>query len=258
MAQTIFGSRFVQHTMPEALIYKDTVFATAERSPNIIIELEISSETASAYFTSNTTMSSKVLVISNLPFGTKPNTVYAQFDDKKYYQDVVDIYTHPGHKGQAWVIFSSPVAARDSRRLFGTEQKYYTYLSCLEEIPFNTSPGASKVERYTDFVAKKDKEKPTSTLLITGLTSKLLWEKHLDDISPRGLEHNTAYCEKDISGDVKVQFLEKDDAERTWEKIKEDGMHGVYNVTARFVDDVYDEEEAKGMQNDGSDDDLVI
>ncbi|KAJ4983570.1 hypothetical protein SVAN01_10943 [Stagonosporopsis vannaccii] len=169
-------------------------------------------------------MSSEVFFISDLPSEN-------------------DIYTHPEHKSKAWVIFSSPVAPREleGRRLFEKERKHYVSLSSRAENSFVLAPGAGKAERYTDFVAdaEKEKEKRTSTLLITGLTSEMLRKKHGDQFSPPGLEHNTAYCERDQTGHVKVQFFDKKDAETTWEEIKDNGMHRVYHVTARFVDNMY-------------------
>lgn len=199
-------------------------------------------------------MSSKVLRFECLPLGTKPNTVYAQFHDKKHYQQIKDIYTHPAHKGKAWVIFSSDIAPgkHECWQIFGEGQKYRAYSSSLDEIPFDIGAGATKIERYSDFVNKKAKERRSSTLIITGLTSRM-WEDHLEQISPRGIEDNTAYCEKEKNGEVKVQFFDKEDAFRTWEDVNEKGMFRVYHITARFVDDVFSEKEVMEMQGDHSD-----
>ncbi|KAH6625821.1 hypothetical protein C7974DRAFT_377277 [Boeremia exigua] len=200
-------------------------------------------------------MPSKVLRFSNLFSGTRPNTVYAQFSDQKHRENIVEIYTHANHRSHAWVIFSVDVSPgeHEQRCLNGTEQKYYAYESNHEEIPFDITSHSSKINRYTTFVAEKKKEAKTSTLVITGLTSSN-WSTHLDEI----LSFESAYRAKDTAGNITVQFRDMERAETMWESIKETGMHKIYHVTARFVHDVYSEEEVKQMYGDDSDEEVVI
>ena len=230
-------------------------YTEIEHNKRITIPIHIS--------TSSIKMSSNILHLMDLPTGTKPNTVYAQFHDKEHYQNIVNIYTHADYKRQAWVVFSSDKATTSAsakykeRLLNGELKKYHAYIIPQNKIPFGINMRSSKVECHSNFITEKEEGVKTSTLLITGLSSTM-WEAHLDQMSCRGIEGNTAYCEKERTGDSKVQFFDKNDAESLWEDTKDKSMHKTYHITVRYVADVVSEKEIREMQDDCPDDEYFV
>ncbi|KAF2993435.1 hypothetical protein E8E13_000997 [Curvularia kusanoi] len=217
-------------------------------------------------------MSSTTLLIECLPSGTKPNTVHAQFQHQEQpHPAITNIYTHASYPNKAWVVFASATSPgiHSSRRLFGEVggQTYYCRSISPGEIPFDTTVPCAKVSRYSAFVAEKEREVKTSTLLITGLSSKLQWRQHLAELSGVDKEdcdgkfvyvgEKTDRVGREMIRDVKVQFFDIKDAEDVWEEIRDKGMHKnqvVGEVEVMDVDRETETEaiEAGGIEADGS------